>query len=45
LGGWLVFNHVPDEWAVLGMMVIAASGIDSAWLTAHPGSQAKEARS
>ena len=45
LGGWLVFDHVPDQWAVLGMMVIAASGIASAWLTAHPGSQAKEARS
>jgi drug/metabolite transporter (DMT)-like permease len=45
LGGWLVFDHVPDQWAVLGMMVIAASGIASAWLTVNPGSQAKEARS
>lgn len=33
LAGWLVFDHVPDQWAVLGMLVIAASGIASAWMT------------
>lgn len=35
LCGWLVFDHVPDRWAVLGMLIIAASGIASAWLTAR----------
>lgn len=33
LAGWLVFDHVPDRWAVVGMLVIAASGIASAWMT------------
>ena len=27
--GWLVFHHLPDVWAVLGMGVIGASGL---WL-------------
>jgi drug/metabolite transporter (DMT)-like permease len=45
LGGWLVFDHIPDQWAVLGMLVIAASGIASAWVTARPAGQTKEARS
>ncbi len=45
LGGWLVFDHIPDRWAVLGMLVIAASGIASAWLTARAGVQAKEVQS
>ena len=42
LGGWLVFDHIPDQWAVLGMLVIAASGMASAWLTARTSVQAKE---
>jgi drug/metabolite transporter (DMT)-like permease len=25
--GWLVFNHVPDAWAMGGMLVIAVSGL------------------
>lgn len=25
--GWLVFGHVPDGWSVLGMVVIACSGV------------------
>lgn len=32
LGGWLVFSHVPDGWALLGMAMIAACGAASAWL-------------
>jgi len=32
LGGWLVFNHVPDGWALLGMTLIAFCGAASAWL-------------
>ncbi len=32
LGGWLVFAHLPDGWALLGMAMIAACGAASAWL-------------
>lgn len=32
LGGWLVFDHMPDGWALLGMLLIAACGAASAWL-------------
>jgi drug/metabolite transporter (DMT)-like permease len=30
--GWLVFGHVPDGWAAVGMAIIAAAGAASAWL-------------
>jgi drug/metabolite transporter (DMT)-like permease len=30
--GWLVFRHLPDGWALVGMSVIAACGAASAWL-------------
>ena len=33
LGGWLVFSHVPDQWSMLGMVMIAACGAAGAWLT------------
>ena len=33
--GWLVFDHVPDGLAWLGIAVIAASGIGNAVLSAH----------
>jgi drug/metabolite transporter (DMT)-like permease len=33
LGGWLVFDHVPDGWAVIGMATIALCGAAGAWLT------------
>ena len=32
IGGWLVFSHTPDGWALLGMCVIAACGATGAWL-------------
>ena len=32
LGGWLVFSHAPDGWAVVGMLVIAGTGVLSGWL-------------
>ncbi len=35
LGGWLVFQHVPDALAWLGIAVIAASGVGNALLSAH----------
>ncbi len=33
LGGWWVFAHTPDAWALVGMCVIAACGAAGAWLT------------
>ena len=33
LGGWWVFAHTPDAWALVGMCVIAACGAAAAWLT------------
>jgi len=33
LGGWLVFSHVPDEWSLAGMLLIAVCGAAGAWLT------------
>lgn len=35
LGGWLIFGHVPDGWAMLGMLAIAVCGAGGAWLTAR----------
>jgi drug/metabolite transporter (DMT)-like permease len=32
-GGWLVFSHVPDNWSLLGMAMIAVCGAGGAWLT------------
>ena len=33
LAGWLVYGHIPDQWAVLGMAVITLCGAASAWLS------------
>ncbi|MDB5947822.1 MAG: putative transrane protein [Ramlibacter sp.] len=33
LGGWLVFQHVPDRRAMAGMVMIAVCGAGGAWLT------------
>jgi drug/metabolite transporter (DMT)-like permease len=35
LSGWLIFDHVPDGLAWLGIAVIAASGVGNALLSAH----------
>ena len=35
LAGWLVFKHVPDTLAWVGIAVIAASGVGNALLSAH----------
>ncbi len=37
LAGWLVFDHVPDTLAWLGIAVIAASGVGNALITARTG--------
>ncbi len=33
VGGWLVFQHVPDGWSMIGMVMIAVCGAAGAWLT------------
>ena len=33
VGGWLVFEHLPDGWSLIGMALIAACGALGAWLT------------
>ena len=33
LASWLVFSHLPDTWATLGIMLIAICGAGGAWLT------------
>ena len=35
LAGWLVFDHVPDALAWLGIAVIAASGVGNALVSSH----------
>ena len=37
LGGWLVFAHVPDSWAMTGMGMIAVCGAAGAWLAVREG--------
>ncbi len=33
LGGWLVFSHMPDRVAVMGMVLIALCGLGAGWLS------------
>lgn len=35
LGGWLVFDHVPDFWALVGMGLVAVCGVAGALLTLY----------
>ena len=35
VGGWLVYAHVPDFWALVGMGMIAACGVAGGLLTLH----------
>jgi hypothetical protein len=37
LGGWIVFSHVPDNWAFVGMAMIAICGALGAWLAVKEG--------
>ncbi|MCF8157616.1 MAG: DMT family transporter [Rhodoferax sp.] len=41
LSGWVVFNHVPDALAWVGIAVIAASGVGNALLSAHETTKAR----
>jgi drug/metabolite transporter (DMT)-like permease len=42
LGGWLVFSHVPDDWSMLGIAMIAVCGAGGAWLTVRESRLALE---
>jgi len=42
LGGWIVFSHVPDEWSMVGMVMIAVCGAGGAWLTVRESRMALE---
>jgi drug/metabolite transporter (DMT)-like permease len=33
LGGWVVFGHVPDGMSLLGMVLVASSGVLGVWWT------------
>jgi len=33
MGGWLVFDHLPDQWTIAGMGTVALCGALGAWLT------------
>ncbi len=35
IGGWLVFSHVPDGWAVAGILAIAMCGAAGTWVAAR----------
>jgi len=44
LGGWLVFEHVPDHFSMMGMGLIALSGMTSGLLTMFEIRQKTNAR-
>ncbi len=33
LGGWIVFSHIPDQLATLGILLIAMCGLGAGWLS------------
>jgi len=37
---WLVFDHLPDPWAWLGMAIIAVCGAATAWLNVRSAQRA-----
>jgi drug/metabolite transporter (DMT)-like permease len=42
VGGWVVFQHLPDQWTFVGMGLIALCGALGAWLTVHENRMAIE---
>ena len=42
LGGWLLFSHVPDGYALFGMAMIAICGAAGAWLVVREGKMVVE---
>jgi drug/metabolite transporter (DMT)-like permease len=45
LGGWLVFDHVPDFWAAVGMAMVAFFGVAGGLLTLHEARRGRVALS
>jgi drug/metabolite transporter (DMT)-like permease len=41
MASWIVFRHVPDGWAWIGMAVIASCGAASAWLNVRLANAAR----
>lgn len=41
VAGWVAFNHVPDGWALVGMLVVAICGGASVWLNLRDSAEAK----
>ena len=37
LGGWLIFDHIPDHWTLVGIGVVTLCGALGAWLTVREG--------
>jgi len=42
VGGWLVFKQMPDDWALVGIGMIALCGVAGAWLTSHESRALRE---
>jgi len=42
LAGWLAFSHVPDQWSMAGIVMIAVCGAGGAWLTVRESRLALE---
>ncbi|WP_332775200.1 DMT family transporter [Polaromonas sp.] len=42
VGGWLAFSHVPDQWSMLGIAMIAVCGAAGAWLAVRESRVAVE---
>lgn len=35
IGGWIVFDHLPDRWSIAGIALVGSCGAAGAWLTAR----------
>lgn len=44
LGGWLAFYHVPDDWSMVGIGMIALCGALSAWLATRESQALKQVK-
>lgn len=42
IGGWLVFSHVPDQWSMAGIVMIAVCGAGGAWLAVRESRTARQ---
>lgn len=42
IGGWLAFSHIPDNWSIVGMAMIAVCGTGGAWLAFRESRSARQ---